>query len=575
MLKIKHYFILIILSLCAFPLIVSAQIITDKNIIKQNGLNNKGAAVSRETMKPVLSITPREIDLGTTGPGEFVSGVFTFKNMGYGIMEWSTLGPEGWKILEHQVLSSAVVDDADYLRVEIRVPSTEQAINGVKHKITFYPVEISLEAGNKKIVCQKELAAGVYKEAIKITSIGGSRTIFITFKIVAAQDLAQIVLNPVRMDMGFSVPGKIISKKIRLTNKGKEMLKWNVVGQKQKPTDTQIEFLKKGKYISFVNEEIRGGGVYNPPAYLRDSMELLGRWTEADGYPSNNGGSHTIKFRFNGTGISIYFVTYPINGNLTIYLDDRLMNEHDWFADQKEKNELLIAENLSDGSHMLTLINKEGRLEIEGVKIMGREITRGPAGWMTIFPNSGSTTLETEYINVNLNTAYLLPGLYADYVIFNSNGGEGTVEVFLEVVPDKLTKTIDVFRYSKGFDFLYTSNPQAENQKLSKNSYLKEGIAFRLFAADTPGTTNFYRWYNPLKKDHFYHYDPKGGGKLMQGYIFEGSIGNIATSRMANTKELYRWFNPDTGHYFYTTDPKGETAAKKKYRFDGIAGYVK
>jgi hypothetical protein len=576
MLKIINNLILVIILLSISPWSIFAQNTAAKMVNYKIAFNNtKGVAVSNGPMRPVLAITPREIDLGTIGPGEFVSGMFTFKNMGYGILGWSTYGPEGWKITENQILSSAVEDDSDYLRIDIHIPPTEQSLNEVKYKIPSYPVEIKLEAGNKRIICQKDLTAGAYKEAIKISSIGGLRTIFVTFKIVATRELAQINLNPERMDMGYAVPGKTVYKKIRLTNKGKEMLKWSVAAQKQKRTDTQIETLRKGKYISFANEDIRGSGIYSPPVHLRESMEVIGKWNETDGYPSSSGSGQSIKFRFSGTGISIYFSTYPLNGNFTIYLDDRLINEHDWFVDQKEKSEILIAENLADGSHVCTFIIKEGHLEIEGVKILGKELLRGPAGWMAIFPDSGSTTLETEYINVRLSTAQLMPGLYVDNIIFDSNGGEGIVEVFLEVVPDKITKTIDVFRYSKGMDFLFTSNPQAETQRIRQNAYVKDGIAFRLFVAETPGTTNFYRWYNPQKKEHFYHYDPKGGGKQLQGYVFEGSMGYIATSRMSGTKELYRWLNPQTGHYFYTTDPKGEPAAKKKYRFDGIAGYVK
>jgi hypothetical protein len=543
---------------------------------KKNGFNDKMAANEKnDTFRPVLAITPREIDAGTIGPGEFVSGVFTFKNMGSGIMGWSTYGPEGWRITENQKLSSTVDDDADYLRIEILFLPNEQPVNGFKYKVPLYPVEIKLEAGNQKLFCQKDLPSGVHKEAIKITSVGGLRTIFVTFKIVSAPELPQINLNPVRMDMGYGLPGKTISRKIRLTNKGREMLKWSVVLQKPRRTDIPIDNLKKGRYVSFVNEEIRGSGVYSPSGYLKESLDVTGKWTETDGYPSSTGGGNSIKFRFNGTGISTYFATYPDYGNLTVYLDDHLINEHDWFADQKENSELLVAENLADGPHVLTFLNKEGHLDIEGVKILGKDVLRGPAGWITISPDSGFTTLETEYINVNLNTAQLTPGYYGDIILFNSNGGEGIVEVFVEVIPDKLTKTIDVFRYSKGLDFLFTANPQVETRKLSQNSYVKEGIAFRLFVPDTPGTTSFYRWYNPQKKDHFYHYDPKGGGKQLQEYVFEGSIGNIATSRMTNTRELYRWFNPATAHYFYTTDPKGEKVAKKGYRFDSIAGYVK
>ncbi|MCL5018978.1 MAG: hypothetical protein M1426_00670 [Patescibacteria group bacterium] len=504
-----------------------------------------------------------------------MSGVFTLKNMGSGIMNWYTSGPEGWKIMENAKLSGVVEDDADYLRIGVHVLNNEQMINVSKSRTPLYPVEINMMAATGKITCRKDLSVGMHRETIKISSIGGLRTIFITFKIVSHQELAQINLNPERLDMGSVQQGKTISKKIRLTNKGKEMLKWSVAEQKQKHSDVQPVPFKKGKYISFVNEDIRGSGTYIPPLHLKESMDVIGKWAENDGYPSNSTVTNSLKFHFNGTGLILYFTTYPDTGNLTIYLDDKLVNEHDWFADQKEKSELWVADDLYDGNHVLMLVNKDGHLDIEGVRVLGKDVMRGPAGWINIFPYSGSTTLETEYINVNLNAAQITPGLYGDDIVFSSKGGDGIVEVFVEVVPDNITKYIDVFRYSKGLDFLFTANPQAEIKRLNQNAYVKDGIAFRLFVPDTPGTTSFYRWYNPQKKDHFYHYDPKGGGKQIQGYVFEGSIGNIATSRMTNTKELYRWFNYKTGHYFYTTDQKGEKALRKGYKFDGIAGYVR
>ncbi len=572
--EIKKYLVLIAALLIFYPvgsLARDSQLAIAINDGKPAHIVAQRIIVNR----PVLAITPREIDIGTIVAGDIAAGTFTLKNMGAGIMDWSTKGLEGWDVPSGRTLSSTVEDDADYLRVEVNVLPKEQPSDQLIFKEVLYPVEIKLLAGAETLICHKALAAGVYKEAIKITSPGGLRTIFIAFKIVSSQDFAQIILNPERLDVGSVPQGKTVSKKIKLNNKGKEILKWSVGVQRQKRGEPVISALQKGRYFSFANEEIKGTGMYSPPVHLKESISLSGVWLEKDGYPSSAGNNTSLKFNFQGTGLILYYVTYTDLGNLTIYLDENLILEHNWFADKTEKGELLVAESLANGSHTVTLLNKEGCLDIEGVKITGKEIMRGPLGWINIFPDSGSTTLETEYINVNINTAQLVPGFYGDNLLFRSNGGESVVEVFVEVLPDKITKLIDVYRYSKGLDFLFTANPEAETRRLSQNAYAKDGIAFRLFLPETPGTTSFYRWYNPQKKDHFYHYDLKGGGKQIQGYIFEGSIGNIATSRMTNTKELYRWFNAATGHYFYTTDQKGEKAAKKGYRFDGIAGYVR
>ena len=213
-------------------------------------------------------------------------------------------------------------------------------------------------------------------------------------------------------------------------------------------------------------------------------------------------------------------------------------------------------------------------MTLEGLRVFGKPIQKGPRGWISVFPDSGFTTRETDYINVALNTRQLTPGIYGEHVFFLTNGGEADVEVFLEVAAETTPRFLDVHRYLAGFDYLYTTNPQAEATRLQVKGYRHTGIAFRLFAPGTPGTTDFFRWFNPSKGDHFYSYDPKGG-KPLPGYLFEGSIGNIGTSRLTGTRELYRWFNPTTKGHFYTTDQGGEGITKKGYRFDGIAGFVR
>ncbi|MGD0022017.1 MAG: hypothetical protein ABSC54_06910 [Smithellaceae bacterium] len=578
MIWIKKYFIFIVIALTIFPITVTAQDSPGQNqsVIKQGELNVKSPGNEiGDFSRPVLSITPREFSLGTIVPGEAGAGLFTLKNMGAGILNWSTDRPEGWITSEGAPLTGVVEKKEDYLRIEIRVLPGESLLNDNKSDSALYNVEMKLEAENGELVCSKNLSAGTYKEAIKINSAGGLRTIFVTFSIVSTQEAALINLNPLRMDMGSISPGKTISKKIRVTNKGKEMLTWSVALQKPKRGENPATF-KKGRYISFVNNEVRDNGTYVVPGHLKEVIDLMGRWTGNDGYPSSAEGESSIKLRFNGTGIILYLVTYPDDGKLSIYLDEQLISNRKWVNDLKEKQgELPIVEGLVDGPHVLTIVTNDSRLVFEGVKILGKNIIRMPAGRITIVPNSGTITSQTSYLNVTLNAGQMMPGYYGDNIIFNANGGDGMVEVFVEVIPDSVPRAIDIFRYSKGLDYLFTANPQAETEMINRNGYAKDGIAFRLFVPETPGTTAFYRWYNSQKNGHFYHHDNAGGGKNLQGYIFEGSLGNIATSKLTNTRELYRWYNPESGRYFYTTDPKAENVRKNGYRFDGIAGYVK
>jgi hypothetical protein len=575
--RIKNCFALIIIVLTISPSYATAQKAADQENIKKAFHAEKNlvlAAENRNNFQPVLAIIPREVDVGKISPGEVVTGVFTFKNVGSGVLEWSTSGPEGWRKLENQKLSNIQEEETDSLRFEIRLPVDGDQLKGYKFKTFLYNTEIQLEAGRGKLICQKDLHAGIHKEAIKISSSGGSRTIYITFKIVATQESPMINFNPARLDMGFVIPGKTVSKKIMVTNKGKEMLEWMVTARKPKRNENTSIF-KKERYISFLNEEIRESGDYSVPGHLRDSLELYGKWTENDGYPFSAGGGNSIKYRFNGTGISLNMANQSEEGSLAIYLDENMLNSYNWSASKKEKGELLIAEGLVDGPHVLTVLNKEGNLKLEGVKISGKDVIRGPSGWINVLPNSGTTTSQTNYLNVTLNTGQLAPGYYGDNIVFKTNGGDEIVEVYVEVIQDNVGRVIDVYRYSSGLDYLFTADPKMEATILSLNAYVKEGIAFRLFVPETPGTRSFYRWYSPQKKDHFYHHDNKGGGKDLQGYVFEGVIGNIATSKMTNTRALYRWINTSTGNHFYSTDPKGEKVVKNRYRFEGIAGYVK
>jgi len=530
--------------------------------------------VEKEEHRPVLTVTPREIDLGSIKPGDTAFGDFSLKNITSGTMQWSTYCPENWESDAAQRIKGVVSGDPANLLIELSVAESTDNLSGDKSKGRGYRTIMKMETGGKEFICHKVLPAGMYRNAIRIKSEGGQRNIFVDFRIRALQEIPSISLNPQRLDLGVQLPGKIISKRIELTNKGREMLRWSVMPPQAKAGELSRELLKE-RYISFYNEALHEPGKYIVPDHLKDSMELIGKWTEKNGYPLSKGGANSIKIRFAGTGISAFLQSHTDDGNCSIYLDEMLVNLPDVLSGEWEKKELVIAEGLADGPHVVTIVIREGSLELEGIKVFGKDIMRGPRGWISIFPNSGTTMSETDYINVKVDTSNLVPGYYGEQIVFKSNAGEAKAEIFVDISTDSGQKNIDVYLYSKDKDWLFTIDPQAEAKRLIQNGYIKEGIAFRLFAPQTPGTTNFYRWYNPVKKDHYYHYDRTGGGKRLDGYVYEGTIGNIATSRMTNTRELYRWFNPSTGRHYYSTNPKAATGERKGYRFDGIAGYVR
>lgn len=542
-------------------------------VIKQNV--SKPASGNIKQSKSTLVITPQEVNLGIVSPEKSGEAILTFKKTGSGVIHWSTEGPEGWKKPEQQKLSGSLEYKSDSLRVEIQLLSRELLSNEDKQKNTASYVEMKLESGSEKIICAKIISAGAHKEEIKINSESGQQTICISFVIAYIQKSPLIKLNPLRLDMGSIIPEKTVSKKIILTNSGKEKLTWSVATRKHE-NENISDNVQQGRYISFINEETRSNGVYAVPLHLKGIVELTGIWSGKNGLPSIVQGENIIKINFSGTGIILYLSAYQKKGNLAISLDKQLIDGIDLFENIDEnEGEILIADKLADGPHVLTITSKDSNMILEGVRILGVNTAFYPEKSIKIFPDSGATTRQTNYLTVSLNTGQMFPGYYKDDIVFTTNGGEAIVEVFAEVLPETISKIVDIYRYYNGSDYLFTADPQSETQRLLQNRYMKEGIAFRLFNLDTPGTASFYRWYNPQRKSHFYHYDYAGGKKDLRGYIFEGSIGNIATSKLTNTRELYRWYNSKTGHYFYSTDSQGGKIDKKKYRFDGIAGYVK
>ena len=520
-----------------------------------------------DALHSVLTVNPQEIDLGALGPGEEAKGTFYLKNVGSGNPEWFAEGPEGWKLTENQILSGFIGQPPEPLRIHLVYV---REVGASKNRSCS--LILRLEAGGEATAFRREVPVGELREEIRFNYDGGTISVFFHVRLVELASAPLLEAEPLRMDFGTIRPGEQITKRILLKNRGRETLKWKagVAGGKGMPSTALPPV---GRYVSLRNE-VAGTGVHSFGGPLREGLELSGTWTEEGGYPSGQGEQNVLRYRFTGTGISLYFWKSPNGGPFSVFLDERFISLVDGYAERRERGEALIIEGQLEGPHLLAIVNGAGKVTLEGVRVFGIPIQKGPRGWISVFPDSGFTTRQTNYISVAINTRKLTPGIYGDYVFFTSNGGEANVEVILEVAAETTPRFLDVHRYLAGSDYLYTTNPQVEAARLRLKGYRYIGIAFRLFAPGTPGTTDFFRWFNPSKGDHYYSYDSKGD-KPLSGYLFEGAIGNIATSRLAGTRELYRWFNPARGGHFYTTDQAGEGLAKKGYRFDGIAGFVR
>ena len=535
------------------------------------GQNDPGIPVitvdEADSFESVLTVNLGEINLGVLAPGEEAKGTFYLKNVGPGISEWFAEVPEGWKLSDSQNVSGLIGQTPVPLRIRL---AYVREVGTSKNRGCL--LILRLEAGDEAAVFRHEVPAGELRKEIRFHYYGGTISVFFNVRLVEMASVPLLEVEPVRMDFGTIRPGEQLTKKLLLKNRGRESLKWKagVAGGKGMPSKARPP---AGRYVS-LRSEVAGAGVYSFGGPLPEGVEFSGNWAEEGGYPSGQGEQSVLRYRFTGTGIRLYFWKSSNGGLFSVFLDGQLVSVVDGYAEHRERAEALIIEGQLEGSHLFTIVNGAGKVTLEGVRVFGKPVQKGPRGWISVFPDSGFTARETDYINIALNTRKLSPGIYGDHVLFLTNGGKAEVEVFLEVVAEATPRFLDVHRYLAVSDYLYTTNPRAEVSSLQLKGYRHTGIVFRLFAPGTPGTIDFFRWFNPSKGDHYYSYDPKGG-KPLPGYLLEGAIGNIATSRLSGTRELYRWFNPAKGGHFYTTDQGGEGITKKGYRFDGIAGFVR
>lgn len=545
----------------------------------QNGKNTAASTIRTETLDevvmPGLFVNPGAMDFGVIGQDSVLNGLLTFKNMTGGSVPWFIDFPEGWDPGESKGMAGELRTDLNYLHFSLKSDKGQLKENADRTKSKYYNVKLKIEMGDQIAIIQKELPEGDYHEPLSMILPGGAMMLNIGFFLMDLASMPALSVDPPHLDFGILAPGKQMARQVKITNKARETAKWRfITSAYTDPEGYELPPLK-GKHVSFMNEGSKTGAAYLITSHLKEGMELSGKWVAQEGYPSALGPNNYIRYRFFGTGIAVFLWHGPEEGRLAAYLDDQLVYVYDGKALERGREELPIADGLSNGPHVLTLVNGEGRTIVEGVNIYGKEIKRGAPGWVRVLPPSGSTTREADYATVQIDTQNLTAGFYGEQIILSSLQGDVILDAQVEIRPDQGQKSIDVYRFVKEHTYFYTINPQAEAERLTRGRYIKEGIAYRLFAPGVPGTTKFYRWFNVKKQDFFYSYDLNGGGKSLLGYTLEGNIGNIATSKLSNTRELYRWYNQDKGSHFFTTDPGGEGMANKGYKFDGIAGYVR
>jgi len=375
----------------------------------------------------------------------------------------------------------------------------------------------------------------------------------------------QLRLNTYFLDFGIVEPGMEVSRKVEVTNAGQGVLNWKVLHGKKGE--------KLPYYLSLYNGEIVGSGHYQVPSMHREVIELNGLWMERKGWPVMPA-QGVLKYHFYGTGITVHYWRHPEGGVFSFLCDQYWLGEVDTRGEKQERTWVHCVEHLPLGRHTLTLKWEGGSPMFVGFEVTGREVQWGAKQQVKFLPDSGVTTREVDYVTIVLSPQHLSPGIYGYVVSFQSNGGNENVYLTWEVKSEGQLKFIDVFRYVSPREvYLFTTNPQEDERIIRKGNYRKEGVAFRLFPPGTPGTVEFYRWYHPGRDSYFYTHNKREVEKMESGYVLEGAVGNVATTRLKNTRELYRWHNPKTRFFFYTPVIK-DPALPRGYQFDGIAGYI-
>jgi hypothetical protein len=526
---------------------------------------------AKETTRSPFKVTPRGIDFGSIGPGTARESQFKLEFSGTDFVDWTLEGLFDWEMSRDERLEGMV--DRRGATVNVRLMCAKGNADPSGDDGKNYTVQLSFEHERKSLSYRKTLSPGYYGEKILFVTRTGEEAVSIMFRVVPKTTGPMFAIDPPAVDLGVVEAGQSLTRRIKVTNKGTGTLRWNagvipaVRGRGSAPA-------LRGATMSLLNEEVRRKGTYLPPAHLRDQLEMTGAWLEDNGYPLAEGSSEALlRYKFAGTAIDVIYREGPAMGDIRVSVDDRGITG--WSASSPEtgRREVRAAEGLADAPHNLTLQTFGGPVVIEGLRIHSRNIKAGPAGWVKVSPDVGTTTREIDYVTIRVQTAGMAPGVYSESVVFRSEDDKATVDVTLTLLQESTAKVIPIYRYLKGSDQLLTGYPGAEDASLMKG-YRQEGLAFRLFTQGAPGTTEFYRWFNADKRSHYYA--PEQDKKpVPAGYARERPIGNIATVRLSGSRELYRWYNAKTGFYYYTTDSSGEGITKKGYRFDGIAGYVK
>jgi hypothetical protein len=431
-----------------------------------------------------------------------------------------------------------------------------------------YRARLIFAAEGRQVSFARLLEPGTHQIIVPVSEGEFSRAIHLSFVLLPPDEAPVLQVYPRRLDLGSSRQAETASRQLRLNNRGTEMLRWTA-------SVAPLRESRDRRFFS-LHGPIPQKEPYQLPLHLQPLVELTGRWVSENGYPAVLEAPATIRIIFGGLGITLINPRLAENTDLSVTINNE---EAFWQWEDEERMSVLTASRrgvLPDGPQELLVNLREGTFFLEGWEVNPFPMTRLPAGRLRLFPRQGTTSRETDFITVNVDTRNLAPAVYFDLLDISSNGGQEQIPLYLEILPGGRGTFQEVFLYvNRAQERLLTSDPQVDARRIFVGAYQRVETAFQLFSPGTPGTTPFFRWYNPRTGDYFYSHDRQGAGKNLSAYLFEGSIGNIATSRLSGTRPLHRWFNRREERHFYTLDARGDEPRRRGFAYEGIAGFVR
>ncbi len=143
-----------------------------------------------------------------------------------------------------------------------------------------------------------------------------------------------------------------------------------------------------------------------------------------------------------------------------------------------------------------------------------------------------------------------------------------------------LPPAVSVHRfYSKRYrGHFFTINEGEKDDLIAHNPNWKyEGVAYRAFREQAPGTTALYRFYSKNYRGHFFTINEGEKNNLRAhnpNWKFEGIAYYVYPRQAEGTVPVYRFWSANYRHHFYTTN-EGEKdnlrANNPNWKFEGIA----